>query len=45
LHFAHLMSRKCNDPEFFASVFKSTLFTGVLRITNKIGMMICAGFL
>jgi 8-oxo-dGTP pyrophosphatase MutT (NUDIX family) len=30
LHFVHLMSRKCNAPEFFTCVFTPTFYTGVL---------------
>lgn len=30
LHFVHLMSRKCNNPEFFACVFQPTAYEGTL---------------
>ncbi|MBY0109530.1 MAG: NUDIX domain-containing protein [Candidatus Babeliaceae bacterium] len=30
LHFVHLMSRKCNDPEFFACVFRVDSYDGTL---------------
>ncbi len=35
LNFVHVMHRKCNDPEFFACIFKPLSWQGVPTLTSK----------